>query len=214
MNKKVVLIVGVLLVLIGAGVYLYSSKKSSSPAGITENQSGTTSPMSIKDLLGLGSSQKCTFSTTIENGTSEGTVYISEGKMRGDFSSNVEGNVNNSHIIIDGTTSYTWMDGQNTGYIMTYNPEETSSTATEAGSQNTQGPDLNQKSDYNCSSWVPDTSLFIKPSDINFVSLNDLIPSALPSAAAGTDTNTSQCSYCDSLSGDAQTQCKSALNCP
>ncbi len=213
-NKKVIAGVILLLVLIilGAGYFFFSPKKTASPT--TENNPVASAPKSLNELLGLGTSQKCTFSSVNGSDTTSGTVYVAGGKMRGDFTSNVSGQSTSSHMIVDGTTSYTWMDGQSTGYKMTFNPE-TGATPSATGSQTSQGPDLNQKSDYNCSAWTADSSLFTLPADVKFMSLGDLLPT--PPSAAGTGTGTSvssQCSYCDSLTGDSKTQCKSALNCP
>ena len=61
----------------------------------------TSSQKSLKDLIGLGQTQECTFTTE----GSSGKVYIGGGKMRGDFSTTTEGQTVISLMLVDGQTS-------------------------------------------------------------------------------------------------------------
>ena len=94
-NKKVIAIVGVIiLLLIGGVAYVMSTKNKAgtSPTSQTANTQESKGGMkSLKDLMMAGVAQKCTFKSTVEGATSEGTTYISGGKMRGDFSTVVDG---------------------------------------------------------------------------------------------------------------------------
>src|ERR1700682_5384231 len=114
MNRLVLIIGGIiLLLLVGGGVFLASNKSSQ----ISQNPvSVSGSPRSLKDLLGLGGSQQCSFSDA--SGNSQ-IIYVSNGKVRGDFMSGTGQSVMKSHMIVDGQTSYLWVDGQNTGFKMT-----------------------------------------------------------------------------------------------
>ena len=211
MNKKILLVAAAVL-LLGVGGYFYTkTQKSGGNGGKSEVSSGMKS---LKDLLSSGVAQKCTFSTTDESGVSEGTTYVAGGKVRGDFTTTASGKKTASHTIVDGKTSYIWTDGEKNGFKMTV--EET-----EAGAEDKDAPvpqetsvqetDLNQKTDYKCSAWVPDSSLFVPPTNVTFTDFSEMFkPSASPGAQGG---NSSQCAYCDSLSGGDKTQCLSALNC-
>src|ERR1035437_9338850 len=107
MNKKVLAIVAILVVLVGGyGAYrVYKHfKRLAAPVVQTQTSGTSETPSSLKDLLSKGIAQSCTFSSD----ASSGTVYVSSGKVRGDFGTTVDGNVTKSHMIVDGNTSYIW----------------------------------------------------------------------------------------------------------
>ncbi len=212
MNKKVVIAIIVLLALVG-GYFGYTKLKgggSVTPGTATGNQDGSKS---LKDLLTSGVAQKCTFSQTDESGISEGTTYVSGGKIRGDFTTTASGKVTKSHMISDGKTSYIWSEGEKNGFKMIVDESDSADTKTDNSNAPVSGEaDLNQKADYKCSGWVVDGSFFTPPSSVTFSDLSQILnPSPAPSQESG--SSSSQCSYCDSLSGDDKTQCRAALGC-
>lgn len=199
MSKKVVAIVIILLLLLLGGYFYMTKGKRGGTGTGTETQSSASS--SLKDLLTKGVAQSCTFS----NEGSAGTVYVAGGKMRGDFDSVTEGKTVKSHMIVDGNTSYIWMDGEKTGFKMSFDPSaQTTGSAAPAG-----GFDANASMNYKCGAWITDSSQFTPPSNVTFTSFD--LPSAAPAKAGGTQP--SQCSYCSSLTGDDKAQCLSAFNC-
>lgn len=198
MNKKILVIVVAALILLGGGFFFLNSKKSIQLPGVTSGAS------SLKDLIMKGIPQSCTFSGE----GNEGSVFVSGKKVRGDFNTTTEGKMTTSHMIIDGNTSYMWMDDQKEGFKMSF--DTSAENATPAPGETTSGEsfDANANMDYKCSPWLEDSSKFALPSGVTFTSF--AIPSAQP-GASGSDS--SQCSYCDSLTGDSQSQCLTALNC-
>lgn len=184
MNKKILIVVVVLLLVVG-GYFFMKGQKGGTPAGTqgtTETSSGGLK--SLKDLIASGVAQKCTFSTSDTSGVSEGTTYVAGGKMRGDFTSTVSGKTTKSHMIADGKTTYIWVDGEKTGFKTTF--EETA-TAKPEGTQVSEGTasgggvDLNQKTDYKCSTWITDSSQFTPPADVKFTDFSQMFnPSSLP----------------------------------
>ena len=206
MNKKVATAVIVVLVLLLGG-FLYMRKGSSSlaPQAQTANQTSENPATTLRSLISKGVAQSCTFSAN----NTQGTMYISGGKVRGDFSSSVNGTVTNSHMIIDTSTSYLWMDGNARGIKMSFDPNaQPSATPGASGSF-----DAAATMNYKCSAWITDAGKFTLPAGVTFTTFN--LPTAAPAKTTGTSgsSNSSQCSYCDSLSGDAKAQCMSALNC-
>lgn len=183
MKVKVIVIVVLLLALLGGGYFMMKGK------------SVDSSPKSFKDLLALGLSQKCSFDG--------GTVYVANGKSRGDFSPN-------SHMIVDGTTSYIWTDGEKTGFKTTFdlNAQTSANMPTPAGTSISRSFDYDKEANYNCETWISDNSVFELPKEVTFQDFSALIPT--PNSGSG---SSSQCSYCDSLTGDNKTQCLAALNC-
>jgi hypothetical protein len=206
MNKK--LLIGIIvLAILGTGVYFYKSG-----TGTTGDNNVTSGIQSIKDLMASGVPQKCTFSTSDESGTSEGTTYVSGGSVRADFSTTIDGETSVSHMITDGKTSYVWEDGKPTGFKMvTPEYEEGFGSEDSEGTSEDEGVDLDQNADYVCAPWIPDNSFFEPPGDVDFTDFSKMY--ALPASSGAADQNFSQCSYCDALSGSDKLQCLTAFNC-
>lgn len=173
MNKQVVIGVVILLLLIGGVAYFMRSRPPANftPApGITaqtQTETPITTPTpskkSLKDLLDMGQSQQCTFTTAVGN---SGVVYISGGKSRGDFTSVANEQTIKSHMISDGQYTYVWMDGQAQGFKSAVNTSTTPQPSTAASGS----IDVNQSYNYDCTSWTVDTSLFTPPAAVEFLS--------------------------------------------
>lgn len=196
MNKKLLIVVVVLLLLAG-GWYYMSSIKSVSPLTQSPNSTEQKSEnVSLKGLISKGIPQTCTF---IDK-ESKGTVYVDGGKVREDFETTVDDKVMKSHVIVMDNAIYNWTDGEKNGIKMTFDPKATPvAVAAESPSAGSSGNfNADTSMNYKCGVWLPDSGKFALPSDVAFSSF---------------DTSTSQCSYCNALSGDDKTQCLTALKC-
>jgi hypothetical protein len=205
MNKKVAAIItAVLVIAVGAyGIYRvvkHFKRLSGTPVAQTAT---TESPTSLRDLIAKGISQSCTYSTD----KSTGTIYLSGGKIRGDFNMTIDDKVSASHMIIMDNTNYLWTEGSKTGIKMAFDQTATPAPVTSNTPTNTF--DANALNNYKCSAWISDSAMFTLPTGITFSSFN--LPSATTKTSGGTAP--SQCSYCDSLTGDSKTQCLTALKC-
>jgi len=150
----------------------------------------------------------CEFSDNTSG--SSGKVYVSAGKMRGDFATVVNGEVAASHMYSDGKTMYIWMDGSEMGFKSSI--EVTGTPIPEpTGSQTQTKMDIDEEVDYNCQPWTADDSMFKLPANIEFKDLSAMM--ALPTGAM-MPVEDDKCSACNSLSGDAKAQCLTALGCP
>jgi hypothetical protein len=203
-NKKLIAGILIALILIVGGSLAYKKFGSNSeiqnqqPATLNSDE-GSSSPVSLKSLLATGSSQTCTFQNSGDN-ASTGTMYISEGKVRGDFNSMVENKPLVSHILIDNNTSYLWTDGQPTGFKTSFDVNSAAdSLGTGSPDSITESFDPDANLNYNCTAWTQDSSKFTLPAGVEFTDLNAQL--------------SSQCAVCDSLTGDAKTQCQLALKC-
>lgn len=189
MNKGLLAGIGIVVVIVAIVAYLMTTKRDGdTTADLSENTAnvgGTQEPTSttstakssLKDLLALGTAQKCTFSSTTESATSEGVFYVSGGKARGDFTSAAGGQTTTAHTIVDGQTSYVWTDGSSQGFKTSLSA--TQSTAPTTTGQ-TQSVDVNDQLDYNCSLWVATPSSFTPPTNIQFVDLQSYSIPTLP----------------------------------
>lgn len=160
-SNKTLWIVGVVIII--AIVAYFLMRGGSAPVAVTPG-SGATGEQSIAELLAGGISQTCTFAQT--QGT-EGTVYIAGGKMRGDFKSVTNGQTMMSHMISDGTTAYTWVDGTPMGFKMMMGAQQTTG-------QQQQAVDVNQKLAYTCSPSVPNAAVFNLPAGVQFTDASSL----------------------------------------
>lgn len=116
----------------------------------------------IADLFRLGTSSKCT-ATTSEGSA---TIYISGAKQRMDATSNGE----SVHSIVDSSYVYVWTDRENKGFKMSKRTIE--DTANEAASQyQGQTPESfaeTPDAQVSCSAWLADSSKFTPPSSVEF----------------------------------------------
>lgn len=211
MNKKLLVGIVVLFLIGGAGALYFKSNRTANtpiPQATTETKTQTPAPAqkSLKDLLTLNQSQECSF--TDDSGNS-GTVLVSNGKVRSDFTVESEGKQIKSHTIVDGQTVYFWMDGQTTGYKM---PITAPSAKPAATPQTPEQVNIDQKVDYNCKSWAPNNMVFNIPSEIKFTDFGSLV-TPQTNQPGTQNVPSAQCATCESLTGEAKTQCKTALKC-
>lgn len=212
MNKKttIIAIVVIFLIALGLGGFFLMSKKTVTPETkkVITKQTTPKKPVpemkSIKDLLVSGAPQQCSYTDATTTANISGTSYIAAGKIRGDFTTTTDKTTTTGHMIIDGKTSYLWMDGQTTGFKMSFDP---TSVATPSAKES-QGIDPNKAMNFTCSGWTVDSSVFVPPATIKFTDA-----AALMAPKAGTTTPVNQCVTCAALSGEAADQCKAALKC-
>lgn len=200
MNKKLVIVVVILLLL--GGYFFMKNGDGSTTNGSITSTSDSKKPSSLKDLISKGIAQTCTYSN--ENG--KGTFYMSGGKTRGDFETTAGTVTTKGHMLVDGGTSYVWMDGQKTGFKSTFDTSTTDEPSSNPSAAQTF--DANASMNYDCKPGVVDSSLFTAPKDVEFMSFDSL----KPSTGSGSGTSSS-CSYCNNLTGDDKAQCLSALKC-
>lgn len=194
-NNKVLGIIALVAVL---GVLGFIFKDKILNKNVKEIPSETKTSKTLKELLGMGIAQKCTYDG--------GTIYITGSKFRGDFESVSEEKTIKSHMIVDSNVSYVWTEGSTTGIKMEFNPSETVD-GQEGTTENTQNTPLDPTTplNYSCSNWIVDGSYFELPTDVTFSDMSELLaPNASPN---------SQCSYCNMLTGEDKDSCLSSLNC-
>ena len=160
-------------------------------------------PSSLKSLLAMAGSRKCTFSDTEASGQSQGTVFATTGKMRSDFSTVANGQTMKSHTIVDGQTSYVWVDGQTTGFKMDFE-----STPAQSGNPQARTVDPNKNISFSCSVWQIDNSLFAVPANIQFSDTTSVMLQKTPS---GQISNSTIMAACERLAEPDKSKCLEAL---
>mgnify|MGYP001587665224 CR=1 FL=1 len=173
MNKAIWWVIGIVVVI---GLIYYVSTKDQVDTGEVENEElgssldqGSNNQRSLVELLAMGTSQKCAFGQTVNGSVNEGQIYISNGKMRGDFSAAANGQTMMAHMISDGEDMYTWLDGMNIGFKLSMG----STQAPVPGAAANGSLDVNQKLDYDCAPSTVAASQFTLPSGVQFSALGE-----------------------------------------
>lgn len=231
MNAKFLIGV-VVLGVVAAGGYIVLTDKTAGTAAENRVAVPSANAKSMRDLLALGGSQKCVFSDDIGAAKIDGTLYVADGRARGDFMSRTSGDGTlapaiASHIIIDGDAVYVWGDEMAQGIKMPLTQVEAQSAS---GAESTNSRDLyGHKYDYDCDDWNADPSYFVLPSKMIFMDISGLAPGGVPAptesaspkesadlpaaASPAGDMKAVQCAACESA-GDGRDACRAALQCP
>ena len=219
MNKNLI-IGGVVVVIVLIGGFIFFNSGNNAPASDNGQPSTNGESLSgtIDDLLAFSGTKSCTFS---DEGT-RGTVYVSNGKMRGDFEASENGQVMTTHMIRADGYQYVWVDGQGGMKVKEANLKK---FETQANQGNDQTPDLSERVNYTCQGWSGDSSKFAVPTDVEFNDFGALfeglgmpvpgnenieetiVTDETPGAGA-------QCAVCNQLpAGDQHNACLQALGC-
>lgn len=212
-KQLMVAIAVIILLLLGVGGYFLFSKNQlpsqNQTSNTTSGQENGSAMNSLVDLLAGGGNVTCNFDVpSDENGnSSKGTVYISNGNMRGDFQTTQDGKVTSMSMIRKGNDNYVWGDGMETGMKMTLSPEDLKGKTNEASKY----VDLNKKVDYRCNPWGVDSSKFNPPSNIRFTDFSKMMEETTKMMKEkGTSPDSS---VCDSITdASAKAACKNALS--
>ena len=190
-------------------VLFFVKRNPSSTGGLqTPSTTSETTKDTLANLLTQNGSVKCEYSYTPKDGEkTSGKMYVSNGMMNGEFKTMMNGKESLVYMINDGTYSYTWGTGMPEG-IKFKNPTEI--TGQPVSNESNKYVDLNQQYDYKCSSWSKDNGKFAPPTDVKFNDVSSMMKQTQDKNGMMKQT---QCATCDSLSGDAQTQCKTTLGC-
>jgi len=206
------------LIIIGVGVYFFTTQKSVAPTvdtiatTSTTEQTQQTAQPSLASLVAAGQPVQCSYAMTSNDGThTVRTLYIANGSVRADSVSNTKTGTVTSHMIAMGGNTYVWTDLSKQGF-----KSSTSASASPTSGSQT-GVDYNQAADYDCHPWTPDSSKFNLPTTISFTSVTSATPNqgagATGAASAGVQGTSAQCGQCQNLPDPQKAQCLAALHC-
>jgi len=208
MGKGIIITIAALVVVAGGAAFYVYNRSSNTPGAASDtvmmNDSDSVQPKSLRDFFGLTVNQTCTFNDP--ESKSNGTVYVANGRMRGDFTVVTEEVEMSSHMITDSEDVYLWFDNTEEGYKMKISDQEEYS----ATDEDSKSVDLDKKVDYKCSNWIVNDSVFQLPAGKNFTDLSAMMEETKTMME---DEGESQCDACNSLPDSAKTQCLQALNC-
>lgn len=169
MNTNTLLGLLALIVVVGGGVWFFSQKDAGEQGMMDENEMMNDGTSSFAELLHRTGSWKCTVSVEIEESPSEGTVYVSDGKVRADFTSRPKtmgGTEVKTHMVQTDGYVYTWSDLLPQGMKMMLPKDSTATADTTTGVVGT-----DSDVDYSCAPWVGDNAQFTPPASVSFMEL-------------------------------------------
>lgn len=166
----------VILILGGVAFFVFKKDKTENQiVGAVDESSQTVKEDTFKEKTNLmnltkrGGDYKCTFSQTTSVGDSNGTVYISGKKIRGDFVSKVSipslslTETVDTYMISDGESVYTWSSMVPDGFKAPVSEDFKSGDSASLNNN-----PASQELEYTCVSWVVDESVFKIPTNITF----------------------------------------------
>jgi len=210
-QMKKQLLIGIAAVLVLGGGYFFYSQSSGKPANNNQPISGMVKG-TLQDLFARETSMQCKFSYDDEGNKSEGTVYLSGKKMRGDFAlSQSDGKSMQSHVIRDDVYGYTWLEGQKQGTKLKIEKSDEVMEKSEDKKDDELFAIDNKEVDYDCKAWNVDSSMFKPPANINF---QDISIQVEESKKTTEQLKESQCASCNQVpAGTAREQCLQAFEC-
>lgn len=194
------------IIVIGAVAFIKMGKGETNtninPSATTSTQA--TQQKSFQELFSMGANQKC--EVTDPQG-STGTIYIGTGKVRADFATTYANQTATFHLYSDGKTVFLWQDGSAEGWKVN------TATLTDATATDSMFKTLNSNVNYSCSSWIADNSLFAIPSNVVFTDYSEMLKTMQQQMSEEGRSMSAACQACAQLTGDAQMQCLTTLNC-
>jgi hypothetical protein len=164
MSMKAIIGIVVGLAVVGGLAWFVTKDKGEASKETAGEAPKELSSGSFADLMARGGNTECEATAIHEEGSSTGTVKMSDGKLRGDFVAIVGGRtVSTSFVHRDGFV-YTWSDLMPQGFKVKAEAAE--------GTAGGQGIDPSTNVEYSCAPWTPDESEFELPSDITFIDVS------------------------------------------
>lgn len=198
MNQKYIISAAVVLGLVIAGWYFMTAERAEAPSDVDATSTDeealsdqVTKPTTEDDLVGsgslaalfaLGKNLKCEFAYVSDetNAASAGTVYISGDKMRGDFEMEQSGQVYTSHMIQDGSYVYTWSQSAQGTFAVKMPVVEGEAEASTDTTYGARPMDMTETVDYSCVPWGVNSTQFVPPADVQFMSMEDMMQGRYP----------------------------------
>jgi hypothetical protein len=125
--------------------------------------------VSLGGIFAEQGNYECDYEAVTPSQRTSSVVYVSNGKLRGEFRTSQTGKTNASIVVYDGTNLYAWTEGMATGQISQPKtladlpgiiPDDVSSGRILGSGLNTVG--------WNCHAWSYDASLLQRPSYVTF----------------------------------------------
>lgn len=171
------LVVGALVIVAGVLVLLGKAPQAPQTGDAHTQEAGqkNTGSGSLKSLFGMTGTFKCTISSDVPSGLASGEIHVSNGKVRGDFTTQVQGATVAAHMIQTDGYMYNWSDAFPQGVKIKVDAVTTANGAPASMDMF----DANANINYSCEPVSADQAMFTPPANITFMDIGALpkIPS-------------------------------------
>ena len=202
MSPQKIIVICAAVVVIGGGVWFFTHKTADAPEttsieAVTASDARGTSEAEMESLNGLGSlasvfslgqNLRCEFSSRGSDGSSEGTFYTDGERFRvtaqHDFSSDVR---QSSDMINDGDFMYIWgqsPEGDMAMKMPVLDENDWAEYDSPADSEQ-EYVDVDEEVEYDCDRWRVDPSVFVPPSDVEFMDMAAMMQEAMSGMSEG-----------------------------
>lgn len=170
MKKQITLsLLGIALVALGIGAYVYASKPATPTVGVDGKINGN---YTIAGIMNLGKPYVCTFEKSDGASKIAGVIHTDGQNIYEEFriKTDVVDKEFNSFLLVKGDETYTWTSLQNIGY-----KSKVAKSASQNASPQEQAQLIGTRDevDYKCEPWLEaDASIFEIPASVTFQELN------------------------------------------
>jgi hypothetical protein len=120
--------------------------------------------IAFSEFMKKGGSYKCSVTQNMATMTTQGTIYIHDKMVKGNFSVSLAGQTIQTNMIVRDGYSYTWTNSTPTTGIKT----KIATSASGKTSTSTMTWTGEQIGDYSCVAWVTDDTVFELPKTVTF----------------------------------------------
>lgn len=175
---------------------------------------------SMRSILSMGANLECTVSYQPEEymaAQSEGTVFVSNNRMRGDSVVTIDGKEIVSSVIIRDDEMYSWslIDGEKYGMKISLT-ELMNAQESDTAPDFREPVPIDSDVDYSCKQWKNiDNSIFEVPTDTIFKDYTDLVNTGMEYGNSYSEEGgeANKCAVCEYLTGSDKSQCMTAFSC-
>ena len=154
------------------------------PATPADGPEPVSGRASLSSLLELNESLECEFRFSDENGSGEGTSFVANGQLRMDaqYQTSAGQDMVSSYIVTN-DTAYVWTDMDGDTMAMMF-PADDEMMDFESAAEDETGQFINPSEavQYTCKPWSVDNSVFVPPSDIEFMDFSSMLEGAFDPA--------------------------------
>ena len=236
-NKITLIVISIALLVALVAIFLLFSNSTSeikneeSVIEKTENpQTETTTSLfeargrgSVEDLMGRSENLECVIIYTnsdLSEEKSEGTLFTSRNRMRGDFETNSDGMNTVGSMIINDNVMYSWSEIDGEKFGMKVNLDELQKYKEDNGGDAVDAREpvsLEDEVSFDCKKCVNiDNSVFVPPSDVIFRDFGDVINTGMEfgNIYEGGPEGVNQCELCEAIpAGTDRNECLAAFGC-
>lgn len=169
MSKTLVSVLVLAVVLVGGYMIVKNGRAPEDAVKNPQDSSETAGKkIAFSEFVKQGGSYKCEVKQAMNDFENSGTVYITEGKMRGEFSTVAEGQKMDSLFVMKDDYMYNWSSlSPELGVKIKVTAEDKAA----AEAQGIYSWNTEQVGDYNCEPWTVDNSKFDLPQAVNFMEI-------------------------------------------